>query len=72
MVKLAYAKWYVQTINGEHLPELIYVDESGSNLWICRTRGLAARGQRAVREVGGQRGRNFTTILAVFPVNEPL
>ena len=49
----------------EQPPELIYVDESGFNLWTARTRGRARRGARAVRVVNGQRGANFTLILAV-------
>ena len=34
-------------------------------LWVRRTRGRAPRGHRAVRVVGGQRGRNFTVVFAV-------
>lgn len=60
-----YANWYLHTINANHPPTFIFVDESGFNLWISRTRGRARRGERAVRIVHGQRGRNFTLILAV-------
>ena len=28
----AYAAWYLEVINMEQLPELIYIDESGFNL----------------------------------------
>ena len=52
-------------VNGINVRELIFVDESGFNLWLPRTRGRARRGQRAVRIVGGSRGLNFTLILAV-------
>ena len=45
--------------------EIVFVDESGFNLWLKRTRGRARRGQRAVRVVGGQRGRNITAVFAV-------
>ena len=60
-----YANWYIQTIHANHPPDLVFVDESGFNLWTSRTRGRARRGERAVRVVAGQRGRNFTLILAV-------
>ena len=61
----AYADWYLQTVNHRHAPEMVFVDESGFNLWISRTRGRAHRGQRAVRIVGNQRGANYTLILVV-------
>ena len=50
-------------MNGMNARKLVFVDESGFNLWISRTRD---RGQRAVRSVGESRGcPNFTLILAV-------
>ena len=45
--------------------ELIFIDEAGINLWMQRTRGRAPKGQRAVRVVTGQRGRNLTVIFAI-------
>ena len=60
-----YADWYLQTVNHRHASEMVFVDESGFNLWISRTRGRAHRGQRAVRIVCNQRGANCTLILAV-------
>ena len=60
-----YGTWLLNVVNGINPRELIFVDESGFNLWIARTRGRAVRGQRAVRVVGGSRGPNFTLILAV-------
>ena len=50
----AYAAWYLEVTNMEQPPELIYVDESGFNLWTARTRGRARRGARAVRVVNGR------------------
>ena len=64
-----YAAWYLEVTNMEQSPELIYVDESGFNLWTARTRGRARRGARAVRVVNGQRGANFTLILDMCPVS---
>ena len=60
-----YGTWLLNVVNGINVRELIFVDESGFNLWLPRTRGRARRGQRAVRIVGGSRGLNFTLILAV-------
>ena len=57
--------WLLNVVNGINVRELIFVDESGFNLWLPRTRGRARRGQRALRIVGGSRGPNFTLILAV-------
>lgn len=57
-----YAQWLLHEGVAQ---ELIFIDESGINLWVRRTRGRAPRGQRAVRVVGGQRGRNFTVVFAV-------
>lgn len=46
---------------------LIYLDECGFNIWTARSQGRAFRGQRAVRVVCGQRGKNMTALLAVSP-----
>ena len=65
-VKLArreFAEWLVQAHGANE--EIIYVDESGFNLWLARTRGRARVGQRAVRIVGSRKGPNFTCILAI-------
>lgn len=57
-----YARWLL----GQGVAmEVIFIDEAGINLWVRRTRGRARRGERAVRVVGGQRGRNFTVTFAV-------
>lgn len=61
-VRKEHAQWLFDV--GDHR-ELIYVDESGYNLWISRTRARAPRGQRAVRIVGGRTGPNFTLTIAV-------
>ena len=62
-VKLA-RKAHVEWLIAEE-PHLIYIDESGFNLWTHRTRGRSQRGQRAQRVVGARRCPNFTLILAV-------
>ena len=62
-VKLA-RKTHVEWLIAED-PHIIYIDESGFNLWTSRTRGRSLRGQRAQRVVGARRCPNFTLILAV-------
>ena len=59
-----YAEWFM--VESNRL-ECIFLDEFGINIWTRRTQGRAHRGQRAVRVVHGQRGRNFTAIIAVSP-----
>ena len=43
----------------------IYVDESGFNIHLMRTRGRALAGERAVRTVCGSRGKNVSFIAAI-------
>jgi len=65
-VKLArreYAEWLVQAHG--HNEEIIFIDESGFNLWLARTRGRARVGQRAVRTVAARKGPNFTCIMVI-------
>lgn len=62
ILRREYAQWF---LNVGVATELVYIDESGINLWVRRTRGRAPRGERAVRVVGGQRGRNFTVVFAI-------
>lgn len=57
-----FARWIMEVgVNCD----LIFIDEAGANLWMRRTRGRAARGERAVRVVGGRRARNLTMTFAV-------
>lgn len=58
-----YARWFLEY--GLLVPRIVYVDESGFNIWTQRTRGRARIGERAVRTVSGQRGENLTLILAI-------
>ena len=59
-----YAQWMLQYGVNRNL---MFVDEAGFNLYM-RTRGHAARGQRAVRQVAGNRGRNLNIIMAISSV----
>ena len=58
-----FAHWLME--NAER--EMIFIDESGVNLHVKRTRGRAVAGERAVRVIGHQRGRNVTLIVAASP-----
>ena len=47
----------------------VFTDKSGYNIWTARNHGRARQGERAYRQVCGQRGRNVTVVLAVSSVN---
>ena len=59
-----YANWLMQQGVNQNV---VFVVEAGYNLYTRRTRGHALRGQRAVRQVAGNRGRNLNIILAISP-----
>ena len=64
VVRRDYANWLMQEGINQNL---VFVDEAGFNLYTRRTRGRAARGERAVRQVAGNRGPNLNIILAISP-----
>ena len=47
----------------------VFVDECGYNIWTARNQGRARIGDRAYRQVCGQRGRNVTVAVAISPTN---
>ena len=47
----------------------IFVDECGYNIWTAGSHGRAGMGERAYRQVCGQRGRNVTVALPISPTN---
>ena len=47
----------------------VFVDECGYNSWTARSHRRARRGERAYRQVCGQRGRNVTVCLTISPIN---
>ena len=47
----------------------MFVDECGYNIWTGRIHGRARQGERAYRQVCGQRGRNLTATMAISPIN---
>lgn len=62
--RFEYANWFLNTGVIGHC---IFIDECGYNIWTARSYGRATQGERAYRQVCGQRGRNVTCILAVSP-----
>ena len=62
-LRRVFAEWLLN--DGIQRSELIFIDEAGVNLFCSRTRGRAVRGNRAVRVVNAQRGRNLTICFAV-------
>ena len=64
-----YANWFM---NHSIMRHCVFIDdECGYNIWTARNHGRARLGERAYRQVCGQRGRNVTVALAVhvLPVN---
>ena len=60
-----YIEWLMSDVGLNRFK--IFIDEFGVNVWTSRTKGRAAVGQRAVRIVEGQRGKNVTICLAISP-----
>ena len=57
-----YAAWFLEEAIRN---QVVFVDECGFNIWTARSQGRALRGERAYRQVAGQRGNNITITLAV-------
>ena len=49
------------------LHHCVFIDECGYNIWTARSNGRARVGERAYRQVLGQRGRNVAITLAMSP-----
>ncbi|XP_068721579.1 uncharacterized protein [Montipora capricornis] len=64
--RLDYANWLMGYAVVNHS---VFIDECGYNIWTARTHGRARRGERAYRQVCGQRGRNVTVTMAISPTN---
>ena len=64
--RVDYANWLMRHAVVNHS---IFVDECGYNMWTARSHGRARLGERAYRQVCGQRGRNVTVALAISPTN---
>ena len=59
-----YTNWFMGQAIVSHT---VFVDECGYNIWTAKSQGRAIRGERAYRQVCGQRGRNLTVALAISP-----
>ena len=57
-----YGNWFM---NHAIMRHCVFIDECGYNIWTARKHGSARQGERAYRQVCGQRGRNVTVALAV-------
>lgn len=63
--RLEYAQFFTQLGVNDNL---IYLDESGYNLFTRRTKGRARQGERVRRQVAGSRGRNVNFTVSISPV----
>ena len=57
-----YANWFLNTGVVGHC---VFIDECGYNIWTAKSYGRAAAGERAYRQVCGQRGSNVTIVISV-------
>ena len=60
-----YATWFTNYAVARHC---VFVDECGYSIWTARSHGRAQQGEKAYRQVCGQRGRNLTVTLAISPI----
>ena len=61
-----HGNWFM---NHAIMRNCVFIDECGYNIWTAKNHGRARQGERAYRQVCGQRGRNVTVALAGSPVN---
>ena len=64
--RVEYGNWFMGHAVVNHT---VFIDECGYNIWTARYQGRALRGERAYRQVCGQRGRNVTVALAISPTS---
>ncbi|XP_032240876.2 uncharacterized protein LOC116619803 [Nematostella vectensis] len=64
--RVDYGNWFM---NRGVVHHSVFVDECGYNIWTARSHGRARQGERAYRQVCGQRGRNITVTMAISPIN---
>ncbi len=60
-----YANWFLEEANIHHP---VFIDECGFSIWTARSQGRVRVGERAYRQVCGQKGRNLTICLAMSQV----
>ena len=64
--RVEYGNWFKGHAVVNHT---VFIDECGYNIWTARSQGRALRGERAYRQICGQRGRNVTVALAISPTS---
>ena len=56
-----YGNWFIKHAIMRHC---VFIDECGYNIWTAKNHGSARQGERAYRQLCGQRGRNVTVALS--------
>ena len=64
--RVEYGNWFMGHAVVNHT---VFIDECGYNIWTVQSQGRALRGERAYRQVCGQRERNVTVALAISPTS---
>ena len=64
--RLDYASWVMGHTVVNHS---VFIHECGYNIWTAISHGRVRAGERAYRQVCGQRGRNVTVTMAISPIN---
>ena len=65
IARATYCDWFLENLHSYQ--SVIYVDESGFNLWTKRNNGRSPKGQPAIRTVCSSKGKNLSLILAISP-----
>ena len=60
-----YAHWFLEETNLNHT---VFIDECGFSIWTLRSQWRSQQGNRAYRQVCGQKGKNITICLAISPL----
>ena len=63
--RVEYVNWFLSNL--DKYRSIIFLDESGFNLWTRRSNGRAPKGHPAVRIVSGSKGKNVTMLFAISP-----
>ena len=64
--RVDYATWFKNYAEMRHC---VFVEECGFNIWTAKSHGRARQGERAYRQVCGQRGKNLTLTMAILLIN---
>ena len=64
--RVEYGNWFMGHAVVNHT---VFIEKCGYNIWTARSQRRTLRGERAYRQVCGQRGRNVTVALAISPTS---